>query len=313
MDSVLIVCNGAKHYGLQSNVGYESSLFASGEVNIRIEDSIRNKKVIIIQGFDKPNTNLMELLVTVDAARRSGARQVNVISPMFPYARQDRRHASGTPISGRVICSLLHSVNIDRLICFDLHADQIQGFMNNSIQFDHIPLTSFLSHHLTKNIEDIRDWVFCAPDAGSIKRTMKLKDFCGAKDMCFINKIRTQANKVDSMDIIGDVENRNIIIVDDMIDTAGTLMCAIEKLKEIGANKVTAVATHGIFSSPAYERLNGDDIFITDSMVIKDKDINGVEKPKNIHVLPLKNFLIDVIFRIDKEHQLGRLFKHWSE
>lgn len=313
MESVLIVCNGAKHYGLESSVSHENTLFADGEVSVRIKDSVRNKRVTILQGFELPNTHLMELIITIDAARRSGAGEVNVIIPMFPYARQDRRHASGTPISGRVVCDLLVAVNPDRVICFDLHADQIQGFMGNRCQFDHIPLTSFLSFHLKQHIADIQDYVFCAPDAGSIKRTLKLKDACGATDMCFINKVRTRANVVDSMQIIGDVKGRNILIIDDMIDTAGTLVCAMQHLYDNGAIRVKAVASHGLFSSPAYERLKNSQLYITDSMPINDKDTQGTASPEYLSVLPLKNFILDILTCINNQRQLGKMFKSWSE
>lgn len=313
MESVLVVCNGAKHYGLTSTVSHENTLFANGEVSVRFKDSIRNTRVTIIQGFELPNTHLMELIVTIDAARRSGAREVNVITPMFPYARQDRRHAAGTPISGRVVCDMLNAVNPDRLICFDLHADQIQGFMGNKVQFDHIPLASFLAFHLKQYIRGLEDYVFCAPDAGSIKRTMKLKDFCGAQDMCFINKVRTRANVVDSMQIIGDVKDRNVLIIDDMIDTAGTLVSAMAHLKENGANKVEAVASHGLFSSPAYERLNGSQLYVTDSLPIKEKDRKGFDIPHNLCLFPLKHFILDIMTCIEHERQLGKMFNNWSE
>jgi ribose-phosphate pyrophosphokinase len=255
----------------------------------------------------------MELIITIDAAKRSGAQEVNVIIPMFPYARQDRVSNSGCPISGRVVCDMLNAVNPDRVVCFDLHADQIQGFMGNKCQFDHIPLTSFLSYHLKRHIPNIETFSFCAPDAGAIKRTSKLKDMCGAVDMCFMNKIRTRANVVDSIQIIGDVEGKNIILVDDIIDTGNTILSAIKVLRDNGANNVKTVFSHGIFSSPAYSNLNGEDIYVTDTMCIKDKDKNEQFKPKNLNILPIKNFLLELISCINEKKQLGTLFKNWSE
>jgi len=305
----LIICSGAEHFGLFSDVSFKSSKFANKEYQIRIKDSIRNKNVIILQSFDEPNDHLMELLITIDAAKRSGANTISVIAPLFPYSRQDRRHDGGTPISARVVCDLLASTNIDRLCSIDLHAHQIQGFLPSSIQFDHLSAGAFLAFHLNNHIKDLRDYVFCSPDAGSVKRTRKLASLCGIKDFCVIIKTRSKENEIDGIEIIGGVKDRKVLIIDDMIDTAGTLQAAMNGLKERGATVVKAVATHGIFSRPAFTRLKGKDIFVTDTVALPQTD----KTPETITVFPMRNFITEVIQRMKNGHALGILFDRWFE
>lgn len=307
--TAIIVCSGAEHFGITSEVSFKSTKFANKEYGVRIKDSVRNKDIIIIQSFDEPNDHLMELMITIDAAKRAGAKSVTVLAPLFPYSRQDRRHDGGTPISARVVCDMLASANIDRLISIDLHSNQIQGFLASNIQFDHIAAAAFLAFHLNLNIKDLKGHVFCSPDSGSVKRTKRLAALCGVTDFCIIIKTRTKANKIDGIEIIGDVKDRDVLVIDDMIDTAGTLEAAIDGLKGLGAKSVKAVATHGIFSRPAFTRLDGKEVYVTDSVMLPKTD----RTPTSIKVLPMRNFIIDIIQRLRSKLPLGTLFDSWYE
>ncbi len=308
MELETIICSSARHLNLEPSISYTTERFSNGEENVEIKDSIREKQVLIVQSFSKnPAGDLMELIIMIDAVRRSGASKIIALIPIFPYSRQDRRHSSGTPVSAKIVCDMLNIVNVDRIITFDLHADQIQGMINSRIQFDHISTRMFLSFHLQKKYKDLSNWVFCSPDAGSIKRTKALGGKLESKDYCIINKVRSSANVIESMEVIGDVKNRNVVIVDDMIDTGGTLAKAIKVLKENGANNVIVVATHGILSGNVYKNLKNQEVFITDSVAV-DSD-----KFTDVNVFKLKHFIISIKNRIVNNIPLGSLFDYWNE
>lgn len=300
----IIVCNGANHFGIKPTINYISEKFANGEQHIEILDSVREQHIIILQSFKDPSYHLMELMIMSDAVRRSGAKKITLFLPLFPYSRQDRRHTSGTPVSAKVICDMLKCVNVDRLITFDLHADQIQGMINSRIQFDHISTRMFFKHYLEQEFEDLSSWTFCSPDAGSIKRTKALGGKLGAKSYCLINKVRSAPNQIDSMEVIGDVHGQNVCLVDDMIDTGGTLNCAMNILKDFGANRVIAVATHGILSNAAVEKLKSQEIYLSDSVPI-------YVRHENLIVFPLKIFIEDIIERIKRNKGLSPFFDFW--
>ena len=188
----LIVLSGAKHLDLKSTCDYESGKFKNGESTFRLNCSVRYKNVIIVQSFKETNDNLMELLLCIDACKRAGARYVTAILPIFPMARQDRVHKAGYPISAKVVCSMLESVGLDRVVAYDLHSNQIQGFSNKML-FDHIELSSFLSYNMKKLLPDLYSFCFVSPDAGAIKANKKFADFCNGKDMAIMDKTRTKA------------------------------------------------------------------------------------------------------------------------
>ena len=307
-----IVCSGAKHYGIESSIDIESSLFKCGEVYIQLNESIRDKDITIIQGFRLPNTHFMELLLTIDACKRAGCNNVTVVIPLLPYSRQDRRHISGVPISAKVICDMLKCSNINRLITFDLHANQIAGFLPNNIQFDHIQMSSFWSFHLDRLYKDMDLWCFCSPDTGAIKRTHGLATMCGSPNLCFINKVRKNG-KVVHMDVIGDVKDKNVVLPDDMIDSGGTMVKAANVLKQNGALDVKILATHGIFSTPAYEELTDYEILVTDSCDIHDYDVNNIERPSNIKIISIKNFLMEILHRINDKLMMNPIITDWKE
>ena len=315
----LIVCTGAEHIGLLSTVKHNTTFFKNGEILVKINDTLRNKPVIILQSFGLPNTHLMELLLTVDAVKRAGAKYITIIMPYFPYSRMDKKHDAGVPISAKVVCDMLAAVNVDRIITMDLHNDAIQGFLSNNVQFDHIYCRGFFTHHLRKIYGDLDNWVFCAPDAGSVKRVKKFAVINGAKEMCVLIKHRSKDSEVDSMQMIGNVKDKKVIISDDMCDTGGTLAKAMDIIMEAGASQVVAATTHGVLSAPSYRVMKDKVLFITDSckvdMIQYDNKWNKsgakYKKPSTIKILPIKNFLLSVMSRVESNDKIGDLIDYW--
>jgi ribose-phosphate pyrophosphokinase len=315
MSNEVVVLNGASHYGIESTISFESSLFKCGDISFQLKDTIRNKDVIIIQGFSLPNTHLMELMICIDSCRRSGANKITLIIPHLPYSRQDKRHSGGQPVSVKVVLDMLKSVNINRLITFDLHANSITGMLPNNIVFDHIQMSAFWEYHLSRVWGDMRDVCFVAPDAGAIKRTNGLSTQCESGDVCFINKIREKAGIVKDMTVIGDVRGKNCILTDDMCDSGGTLIKAKDVLYNAGASDVKCVVTHGILSTGSYTTIKegGLDIMVSDSCLVPLVDKNGVGVPDSIMVTPLKNFMLEIINRVQNNIMMGTLFRGWGE
>lgn len=311
--SECIICSGAKHYNIIPDISIESKFFECGEILPQLKDSVREKNVTIIQGFELPNTHFMELLLTIDACKRAGCNKVTVILPLLPYSRQDRKHISGVPISAKVICDMLKASNINRLITFDLHANQIAGFLPNNIQFDHIQMSAFWSFHLNKRCGDMSKWCFCAPDTGATKRTNGLATMCGSHDMCFINKVRSDNGTIDHMSVVGDVNGKKVILPDDMIDSGGTMVKAADILKQNGAIDVKILATHGIFSSPAYQVLKDYEVLVTNTCYIKDTDKHDTIRPSNITIINVRNFLMEILHRINHNMMMGSIINSWME
>jgi len=309
MKSEIVVLNGANHLDIKSTCDFSSTKFKNGETNFRLLCSVRYRPVIIIQSFRNTNDDIWELYLAIDAIKRAGALSVTALLPIFPYARQDRKHKSGVPISAKIFCDTLASIGLDRLICYDLHSDQIQGMMNSNVIFDHIDLTSFISVGLRNMISDIYDWTFVSPDAGAVKRTVKFADFCGAKDLVIMDKTRTQANVVDSVRLIGDVDNKNLIITDDMIDTGGTLAKATDELAIKGALDMWLVCSHGIFSPPADENLSGMNVVCTNTL-----NLDSIDKTQysNFMSFDVSSFIKETIRRIDNGLPFGPLFNKWG-
>ena len=320
----IIVCKGAEHLGIKSSIWHTSKFFKNGEIFVQLQQCVRGKHVCIIQSFDLPNTHFMELCLTVDAVKRAGAKYITVIAPYFPYCRMDKKHDAGVPISAKVVCDILASVNIDRLVSFDLHNDAIQGFLSNNIQFDHLLLRGFFKHELTKIYGRLSDWVFCAPDAGSVKRVKKFASICGSSDMCVCIKHRPRDGEVSNIKMIGDVANRNVIIADDMCDTGGTLAKVMDLLNRKGAKTVISVITHGIFSYPSYSVMKDRVMYVTDSCDIKNIQYKNkytrqvligdkpLTKPESIKVLSLKPFLKTLLSKISKNEKIGTLIDNWE-
>ena len=245
--------------------------FSDGEVDVEIEQNVRARDIFVVQPTCSPtNENLMELCIMVDALKRASARRVTAVMPYFGYARQDRRpRSTRVPISAKVVANMLESVGVERLLTMDLHADQIQGFFN--IPVDNIYASPVLLSDLqSKRYENL---VVVSPDIGGVVRARALAKQAGC-DLAIIDKRRPKANVSEVMHVIGEIEGRNCVIMDDMIDTAGTLVKAADVLKERGAKKVYAYCTHAVFSGPAIERIRAselDEVVVTDTIPLGEE------------------------------------------
>lgn len=252
--------------------GIKFKTFADGEITATFEEPIRNEVVFLVGSTNSPG-NLIKMMMAADAARRASAREVVAVIPYFGYSRQDKREGMRGPIGAKVIADALVSSGINRIITIDLHADQIQGFFN-------IPVDHINGHHIflpiIKRMIDsgtISDVTICSPDAGGTKRADKYfrhlnEDGCEV-EFAMLNKMRNRPNEVARMDLIGDVKGRDVIIIDDMVDTAGTLSKASTLIMEAGAKSVRAICTHGVLSDPARERIGGSvlkELYISDSI-----------------------------------------------
>lgn len=278
--------------------------FSDGEVRINIEESIRGCDVFIIQSTSAPvNENLMELLIMVDAVKRASARTVNVVLPYYGYARQDRKARAREPITAKLVANLLETAGATRAIVLDLHAPQIQGFFD--ILIDHLIAVPILSDYfLQKNI-DPADIVIVSPDHGGVTRARKMAERLKGS-IAIIDKRRPRANVSEVMNIIGNVEGKVAIIIDDIIDTAGTITIAANALLESGAKEVYACCTHPVLSGPAIERINNSvikELVITNSIELPEE--KNSPKITQLSVAPL---LADAIVRVFEEKSVSTLF-----
>ncbi|MDE5942712.1 MAG: ribose-phosphate pyrophosphokinase [Clostridia bacterium] len=234
----------------------EVTHFSDGEIYVRYDESIRGKDVFLIQSTSSPvNTNLMELLIMIDAAKRASAGRITAVIPYFGYARQDRKARSREPITAKLVANLITSAGADRVLTMDLHCLQIQGFFD--IPLDNLVGGPTLYNHFKPKVDD--DFVVVSPDIGSVARARKVATRMDAK-MAIIDKRRPKANVMEVMNIIGDVKGKNCLMIDDMIDTAGTIVQGAIALKEAGAKEIYACCSHGVLSGPAIDRLKASPI-----------------------------------------------------
>ena len=279
--------------------------FSDGEIRINIEESIRGDEIFIIQSTSAPvNDNLMELLIMIDALRRASASTINVVMPYYGYARQDRKARSREPITAKLVADMLEKAGADRVIVLDLHAAQIQGFFD--IPVDHLMGAPLLADYFIK--EGVaKDAVVISPDHGGVVRARALAEFLKAP-IAIIDKRRPKANVAKIMHIIGDVKGKKCIMIDDMIDTAGTITLGSQALVDAGATEVYASCTHAVLSGPAIERLENSpikEVVVTDSIQLpKEKQI---AKIKQVSVAPL---IADAIKRINENRPVSPLFKN---
>ncbi|MBN1552156.1 ribose-phosphate pyrophosphokinase [bacterium] len=283
----------------------EINRFADGEIFIQIQENIRGKDVFLVQPTSSPaNDNLMELLIMIDAAQRASADRITVVLPYYGYARQDRKDKPRVPITARLVADLLTAAGANRVLTMDLHAGQIQGFFK--IPVDHLYATPvFLDYLESKHY--VSDLIVVSPDAGGVERAKFLAK-CLGSELAVADKRRERANVAESIRIIGNVQNKNALIIDDIIDTAGTLMKAIAALKEAGAKRIIACGTHGVFSGPALERIETSDHLdevITTNTIRPTED---VIKCKKIMVLSIAPLLAEAIKRTHHETSISSLF-----
>ena len=280
--------------------------FSDGEVQVQINENVRGSDVFIIQSTCAPtNDNLMELLVMVDALRRASAGRITAVVPYFGYARQDRRVRSArVPITAKVVADFLSGVGVDRVLTCDLHAEQIQGFFD--VPVDNVFGSPVLIEDILKKT-DLVNPIVVSPDIGGVVRARAVAKLLNDTDMAIIDKRRPRANVSQVMHIIGDVAERDCILVDDMIDTGGTLCKAAEALKERGAKRVFAYATHAVFSGSAAKNLASDaldEIVVTDTIPLTD-EITALGK---VRALTLSKMLAEAIRRISNEESISAMF-----
>ena len=278
--------------------------FSDGEVTVELHQNVRARDVFVVQSTCAPtNENLMELLIMVDALKRASARRITAVIPYFGYARQDRRPRSmRVPISAKVVANLLETVGVERVLTMDLHADQIQGFFD--IPVDNIYASPVLLSDLKSKAYP--DLVVVSPDVGGVVRARALAKQMGC-DLAIIDKRRPKANVSEVMHVIGEIDGRNCVIMDDMIDTAGTLVKAAEVLKERGAKRVYAYCTHPILSGPAVERIAGsqlDEVVITNTIPLAD----AARACKKIRQLSVAFLFAETIRRISDGESVTSLF-----
>jgi ribose-phosphate pyrophosphokinase len=293
----------ATHLGLtlgQATVGR----FSDGEVTVEIQQNVRGRDVFVVQPTCAPtNEHVMELCIMVDALKRASARRITAVIPYFGYARQDRRpRSTRVPISAKVVANMLEVVGVNRVLTMDLHADQIQGFFD--IPVDNIYASPVLLSDLkSRNYDDL---VVVSPDVGGVVRARALAKQLGC-DLAIIDKRRPKANVSEVMHVIGEIEGRNCVIMDDMIDTAGTLVKAAEVLKERGAKSVYAYCTHPVFSGPAIERIKKsqiDEVVITNTIPLSE-----TAKPiRKIRQLSVAFLFAETIRRISDGESVTSLF-----
>ena len=286
----------------RANVGS----FSDGEVNVEVHENVRGCDAFILQSTCAPtNDNIMELIIMADAIRRASAHRVTAVVPYYGYARQDRRPRSArVPISAKVVADMLGSVGVNRLLTVDLHADQIQGFFDMPV--DNVYGSPVLVDHIaTRNYENP---IVVSPDVGGVVRARAIAKQLKDLDLAIIDKRRPQANETRVMNVIGDVKGKTCILVDDIVDTAGTLCTGAEALKDEGAQSVVAYITHAVLSGPAVRRINAsaiDEMVVTDTIPLSDE---GASSPK-IRQLSLNRLLAEAIRRVSHEESLSAMFR----
>ncbi|MEE9445329.1 MAG: ribose-phosphate pyrophosphokinase [Cocleimonas sp.] len=281
--------------------------FSDGEAHIEILENVRGKDVFVIQPTCAPtNDNLMELLIMVDALYRASAARITAVIPYFGYARQDRRVRSRrVPISAKLVADMLSTSRVDRVLTIDLHSDQIQGFFD--LPVDNIYASAVLLRDIIE--KDYENLTIVSPDVGGVVRARAMTKSLGDPGLAIIDKRRPEPNVSAVMHIIGDVKGKTCVLIDDLVDTAGTLCHAAEALKEHGAEKVIAYATHPVFSGPAIGNIENsmlDEVVVTNSIPLSE----DAQKCAKIRQLSVADILADTISRINREESVSELFAH---
>lgn len=281
------------------------SHFSDGEISVAIDESVRGVDVFVVQPTCSPgNENLMELLIMIDAFRRASASRINAVIPYYGYARQDRKSRARDPITAKLVSNLLVEAGANRVVAIDLHATQIQGFFD--IPVDHLPGVPTIAEYF-KNIGMTKNSVVLSPDVGGVTRARNLAEKLGAP-IAIVDKRRPKPNVSEIMNVIGDVQGKSVIIIDDIIDTAGTICTAAEMMLKMGARDVYAACTHPVFSGPAIERLSKapiKEIVITNTIPLLDKE----KQLPNVKVLSIAPLVGEAILRIHEDLSVSKLFE----
>ncbi len=279
------------------------SRFSDGEFQPSFEETVRGELVFIVQSTFPPSDNLFELLMMVDAAKRASAKRIVAVMPYFGFARQDRKDKPRVSIGAKLVANMLTAAGVDRIICMDLHADQIQGFFE--VPVDHLFASSIFLPHIKEM--GLPNLLMAAPDTGGTKRASAYAKHLGV-DMAICYKQRKVANQVESMTLIGDVKGKDVVLVDDMIDTAGTLTKAADMMMEQGASSVRAVCTHAVLSGQACERIQSSaltELIVTDTIPISEAKRAATNKIKQLSVAQL---FADVIKRVRNHESISSHF-----
>ena len=278
--------------------------FSDGEIQVNIEESIRGAHVYVIQSTSSPvNDNLMELLIMIDALKRASAKTINVVMPYYGYARQDRKARAREPITAKLVANMIEKAGATRMLTLDLHAVQIQGFFD--IPVDHLMGAPLIADYFIEHGIQGDDVVVVSPDHGGVTRARKLAEFLKAP-IAIIDKRRPKANVAEVMNIVGEIEGRTAIIIDDIIDTAGTITLAAQALKDKGAKDVYACCTHPVLSGPAKERIENSaikELIVTNSILLDD-----TRKPSNTKELSVAGLLAQAIIRVYERESVSVLF-----
>ena len=290
-------------------IGLSSSqlgTFSDGEIQVEINENVRGHDTFIIQSTCSPaDKHLMELMLLADALKRSSASKITAVVPYFGYARQDRRvRSSRVPISAKVVSDMFSSVGINRVLTLDLHSETIQGFFD--MPADNIYATKLMVEDISKNYSQ-DNLVIVSPDVGGVVRSRALAKYLGGLELAIIDKRRDEANESEVMNIIGDVEGKNCIVPDDIVDTAGTLCNAAKTLKDAGASKVSAYITHPVLSGPAIERITNsqiDELVVTNSIPLTQDG----KKCSKIRVISIAPLISECIKRLSNEESLSAVF-----
>lgn len=283
------------------------SQFADGEIGVRIEETVRGKDVYFIQSTSKPvNEHLMEALIVIDALKRASAHTINFVCPYYGYARQDRKNRGREPITAKLVADLIESAGANRVIAVDLHAAQIQGYFD--VPLDHFAAAPILAEYFKDKVADADgQFVVVSPDLGGVTRARKLADLLDTP-IAIIEKNRPRPNESEVMNIIGKVEGQNCIIIDDMIDTAGTITNAADALIERGAKDVYICATHGLFSRNAIERIENSKVkecIVTDTIHLEES-----KKSPKIKIMSIHELISEAIRRINTKQSVSGLFNN---
>ena len=288
------------------------SKFANGEIDIKIEEKVRGDDVFIVQSMcagatQEINTSVMELLLLIHTARLASARRITAVVPYYAYSRQDRKMRARVPISASAIARLIQEMGADRVYTVDLHCGQIQGFFHNT-PLDNLMVYPELVKYIKRKGCDPERTVIVSPDAGGVERAKNVANLLMAHHVVTILKRRSEAGKIDSMQTVGDVKGFTCYLIDDIIDTGNTLVRAVDLLKEMGAERVIAFATHGILTEPCCERINGCagllEVVVTDSIPQGDHK----RQCRKLKVLPLASMIAEAILRVNHEMSISEMF-----
>ena len=314
----LVVVSGRAHPKLAEEIAQaldhdllptSAYTFANGETYVRFEESVRGADAFVIQSHPAPiNEWLMEQIIMIDALKRASARSITVVSPFYPYARQDKKHKGREPISARLISDLYKTAGADRLMCVDLHTSQIQGFFDGPL--DHLFAIPVLAKHIRDRVDDLSNVTVVSPDTGRVRVAEHWADLLGGAPLAFVHKTRdiNVPNQAVSKTVVGDIEGRTCVLIDDMIDTGGTIAGAVKVLMDKGAKEVIIAATHPVLSDPAAERLSqcgAVEVVVTNTLPVPEE-----KQFDNLTILSIAPLIARAIREVFDEGSVTEIFDH---